>query len=137
MDHSVFERHKNPLLLIARLLLALLFLIFGWDKATDFSGTVAFMTSIGAPMPTVATILAIVMELGAGVLIALGVCIRPVALLLALFVVGTVLIGHPFWTMQGDARLVHALFFYKNLSIVGGLLLLCVTGAGKYAIGRK
>ena len=45
-------------ILLARLLLMWLFLISGWGKLTDFSGTVAYMASQGAPLPVLATVIA-------------------------------------------------------------------------------
>jgi len=39
--------------------------------------------------------------------------------------------------MTGDAYMANLINFYKNISIMGGLLLLCVTGAGKYSIDRR
>jgi putative oxidoreductase len=56
-------------------------------------------------------------------------------LLLALYTLGTALIGHLFWTMEATAR--NAINFYKNISIVGGLVLLYVTGAGKYSVDAQ
>jgi putative oxidoreductase len=59
---------SNELILAARLLLATLFLIFGWRKLRDYSGTVAQMVQLGLPMPVLATAISIFMELitGAG-----------------------------------------------------------------------
>jgi len=52
------------------------------------------------------------------------------------FVLGTALLGHAFWGMQGAERAANLTQFLKNVSIAGGLLLLVVTGAGRYAVGR-
>lgn len=125
---------RNETLLLARVLIALLFLIFGWEKLTGFSGTVQYMVHVGAPLPTLATIVAIVMEFFVGIAIVLGVFTRPLALLLALYTLGTALIGHHFWTMTGMAHFENEINFYKNISIIGGLLVLYVTGAGRYSI---
>jgi len=58
-------------------------------------------------------------------------------LLLALYTLGTALIGHHFWTMTGMEQYANMINFYKNISIIGGLLLLCATGPGKYSFDRK
>jgi hypothetical protein len=47
---------------------------------------------------------------------------------------GTALIGHHFWTMEGAARYANVINFYKNLGIIGGCLLLYVTGPGRYSV---
>jgi putative oxidoreductase len=39
--------------------------------------------------------------------------------------------------MTGEVQYDNMIHFYKNISIIGGLLLLCVTGAGKYSIDRR
>jgi putative oxidoreductase len=51
-----------------------------------------------------------------------------------LYTLGTALIGHRYWTLTGADRVASMDGFYKNLSIMGGFLLLYVTGAGKYSI---
>lgn len=123
----------NEVLLAARVLISLLFMIFGWEKLTGFSGTVLYMTHVGAPAPVLATIIAIIMEFFVGITIAAGVFTRPLAVLLALYTLGTALIGHHYWTMTGMAHFENKINFYKNLSIIGGLLALYVAGAGRYS----
>ena len=114
-----------------------LFVVFGWNKLTGFAGTVAYMASDGVPLPTVSAIIAVVMEFFVGIAIVIGFCTRPLALLLALYTLATAVIGHHYWTMLDGERMANMINFYKNISIVGGLLLLCVTGPGKYSVDRK
>ncbi|MGF6723245.1 putative oxidoreductase [Paraburkholderia sp. GAS41] len=137
MRYTLFETRKDELILVARILLMLLFVLFGWSKLTGFSGTVAYMTQTGAPMPEVSAIIAVVMEFVVGVAIVVGFYTRPLALLLALYTFGTALIAHHYWTMSGAEQYMNMINFYKNVSIIGGLLLLVVTGPGKYSIDRK
>lgn len=125
---------KDGTILFARILMALLFLIFGWDKLTDFSGTVQYMTHVGAPFPPLATVVAIFMEVVVSIAIIVGFWTRPLALLMALYTLGTALIAHHYWNMTGMARFENEINFYKNISIIGGFFLLYVTGAGKYAL---
>jgi putative oxidoreductase len=119
-------------LLPARLLLATLFLIFGWRKLRDFSGTVSQMVQLGVPTPVLAAGVATFMELPVAFAVAVGAFTRPSALLLFLYTLGTALIGHRYWTMTGADQVDSMDSFYKNLSIMGGFLLLYITGAGKY-----
>jgi putative oxidoreductase len=124
----------DALILAARLLLATLFLIFGWRKLRDVSGTVSQMVQLGVPTPVLAAAVATFMELPVAFAVAVGAFTRPSALLLVFYTLGTALIGHRYWTMTG-ADLVDSMdSFYKNLSIMGGFLLLYVTGAGKFSI---
>jgi putative oxidoreductase len=125
---------NGGLILAARLLLAALFLIFGWRKLTDYSGTVSRMVQDGAPLPVLATFVAIFMELPVAFAVAIGVFTRASAVLLALYTLGSALIAHRYWTMTVVNKIESMESFYKNLSIMGGFLLLYITGAGKYSI---
>jgi putative oxidoreductase len=125
---------NDELILAARLLLTALFLIFGWRKLRDFSGTVSQMAQLGVPMAVVAAAVATFMELPVAFAVAVGVFTRPSALLLVFYTLGTALIGHRYWTITGADQVASMDGFYKNLSIMGGLLLLYIIGAGKYSI---
>jgi putative oxidoreductase len=131
------ERIRDEAILIARILLIVLFLVFGWGKLTGYSGTVGYMAQTGAPLPSVAALVAIVVEVFVALAVAVGAWTRPLALLLALYTLGTALIAHHFWTMEGAARYANAINFYKNLSIIGGFLLLYVTGPGRYSVDAR
>jgi putative oxidoreductase len=125
---------NDELILAARLLLATLFLIFGWRKLRDFSGTVSQMVQLGVPTPTLAAAVATFMELPVAFAVAVGAFTRPAALLMFFYTLGTALIGHRYWTITGADRVDSMDGFYKNLAIMGGFLLLYMTGAGKYSI---
>ena len=70
---------NDELILAARLLLATLFLIFGWRKLRDYSGTVSQMVQLGVPMPVLAAAVAIFMELPVAFAVAVGAFARPSA----------------------------------------------------------
>ena len=137
MRYNLFGQGNDAVLLVSRILMAALFVLFGWSKITGFSGTVDYMAHTGAPIPMLSAIIAVVMELFVGILILVGFYTRPLAVLLALYTVATAFIGHHFWTMTGMDQYMNMINFYKNVSIMGGLLLLSVTGPGKYSIDRK
>lgn len=134
-------RHKpiasDPLLLAARLLIAWLFVLFGWGKLIGFGGTVAYMQHVGAPLPVVAAAIAVIMEVPVALAIAFGAFTRPLVLLTALYTLGTALIGHPYWTMTGAEHYANEINFYKNVAIIGGLLALYVAGPGRYAVDAR
>ena len=125
---------NDELILAARLLLATLFLIFGWRKLRDFSGTVSQMVQLGVPTPVLAAAVATFMELPVAFAVAIGAFTRLSALMMFFYTLGTALIGHRYWTVKGTGYVDSMDSFYKNLSIMGGFLLLYVTGAGKYSI---
>jgi putative oxidoreductase len=124
----------DDLILAARLLLATLFLIFGARKVRDYPGTVAQMVQLGLPLPVVAALGSIFMELPVAFAIAIGVFTRPAAALMALYALGTALIGHRYWTVKGADDVDTLEGFYKDLGLMGAFLLLLITGAGKYSI---
>jgi putative oxidoreductase len=125
---------NDELILAARLLLATLFLLFGWRKLTDFSGTVSQMSQLGVPMPVLAAAGATFMELPVAFAVAVGAFTRLAAALMFFYTLGTALIGHRYWAMTGTDRVDNMDGFYKNLSIMGGFLLLYIAGAGKYSL---
>jgi putative oxidoreductase len=125
---------NDAVILAARLFLATLFLIFGWRKLRDFSGTIDQMVQDSLPMPVLAAAAATFMELPVAFAVAVGAFTRPSAALLALYTLGTSFVEHRYWKVAGAGQLDSMEAFYKNLSIAGGFLLLYITGAGKYSI---
>jgi len=125
---------NDSVILAARLFLATLFLIFGRRKLRDYSGTVSQMVHDGISVPVLATAVAIFMELPVAFAVAIGALTRPSALLLAFYTLGASLIEHRYWSVTGADRVDSMEAFYKNISIMGGFLLLCITGAGRYSI---
>lgn len=128
------EKIKDPLILLARLLMVVLFVVFGWQKLTGYGGTIGYFTQAGVPLPSLAAPIAVIMELGVGIAIALGLLTRPLAILLALYTLATAIIGHHFWTMSGADQLEAEINFLKNLSIISGLFLLFITGPGRFSL---
>jgi putative oxidoreductase len=130
------ERSRNEVILAARVLLVMLFVIFGWGKLTNYGGTVSYMAMTGAPAPQIsaAIAIAIAIEFFVGIAILFGIFTRPLALVMAVYTLATACIGHHYWTMSGADRLVSETNFYKNVGIMGGFLLLYITGAGKYSL---
>ena len=125
---------NDEVILAARLFLAALFLIFGWRKLRDYRGTVSQMVQDRLPMPVLAAAVAIFMELPVAFAVAVGAFTHISALLMALYTLGTSLAEHRYWTTTGADHLDSMEAFYKNLSIMGGFLLLHITGAGRYSI---
>ena len=85
-------------------------------------------------MPVLATVVSIFMELPVAFAVAICAYTRPAAALMALYSLGTALIGHRYWTVKGRGSSTAWRAFTKTSCIMGGFLLLCITGAGKYSI---
>jgi putative oxidoreductase len=113
-------------ILVGRLMLATLFILEGVYKAGHFTAAMAYMDAHGVPGVLLPG--AILLELGGGVLIALGLYVRPVAAIFALFCVAAAILFHGHLD-RGD--LLH---LEKDFAIAGGFLLLAVFGPGALSI---
>jgi len=128
---------QNPLTLTGRLLLALLFLPAGIGKITGFAGTVGYIASAGLPMPQVAAVVALIVEIGGGVALIAGFGTRAAALVLALFTLVASFFFHNYWAVPADQQFVQQLLFFKNIAVVGGLLTLVAWGAGAWSVDAR
>ncbi|QIO10161.1 DoxX family protein [Acinetobacter lanii] len=110
--------------LVARILLAYIFLVAGWGKITDYAATVGYMESMGVPGAMLP--LTILVEFGGGLALLFGFQARFAAFGLAVFSIITALIFH------GGAE--DSINLMKNLAISGGLLFLMLHGAGRLSL---
>ncbi|ABD70291.1 DoxX [Rhodoferax ferrireducens T118] len=128
---------QNPLTLIGRLLLALLFLPAGISKIAGFAGTVGYIGSKGLPMPALGAVIAIIVEVGGSLALISGLGTRFAALALAAFTLVATFFFHNFWGVPVDQAMMQQLMFYKNIAVVGGLLLLAAHGAGAWSLDAR
>ncbi|MEO8937494.1 MAG: DoxX family protein [Burkholderiaceae bacterium] len=123
--------------LIGRVLLAILFVVSGYGKLTHYAATEGYMAAAGLPLIGVLLPLTILCELGGGLLLMLGLFTRPIAVLLFLFTIPVTLAFHHFWDVPAAQAVMQQTNFLKNLSIMGGLLLLASYGAGAYSVDAR
>lgn len=129
---------QSTLALVGRVLLAWLFIPAGWSKIAGFTGVAGYIASKGVPFPEVCAALAIVAELGLGLLLLVGWQARWAALGLAIFVAVITPIFHNYWAMPEAQVMMQKQAFNKNLGVVGGLLVVAAFGAGAFSLdGRK
>ena len=133
----MFNALQNPLALVGRLLLALLFLPAGIGKITGFAGTVGYIGSVGLPLPALGAVIAIVVEIVGGVALIAGFGTRIAALILALFTLAASFLFHAYWAVPADQQFVTQLLFMKNIAVVGGLLTLSAWGAGAWSMDAR
>ncbi|MEO8676490.1 MAG: DoxX family protein [Casimicrobiaceae bacterium] len=129
---------RDAVALVGRVLLALMFIFSGFGKIGGFEGTAASLASKGLPLPEIGTALAIAVELGGGLLVAIGWKARWAALAMAIFTVVASIFFHNFWAMADAAAAgTNEIMFMKNVSVIGGLLLVYAFGPGRFSMDRK
>lgn len=137
----------NILFIIGRVAFVLIFILSGVLKLWDIPATAAMIESklvvppilidletqlrnlTGMPLPRLLAIVAGVVEIGGGLLVAINIGTRAAAVVLILFTAAATYLLHDFWAMTGadqSANMIHAM---KNVSIIGALLVLFVLGS--------
>lgn len=133
MNHSM----TDTLSLIGRVLMAWLFIPAGFGKIAGFSGSVAYASAMGLPMPEIGVAIGLVIELVGGILLLIGFMTRPAALALAFFTLVASFFFHAYWSLPADQAMMQQLMFNKNIAVVGGLLAFAAFGAGGWSMDAK
>lgn len=124
-------------ILIARFLLALMFLLAGLSKFGGLEGTAGYIASKGLPMPQLLALGTAALEVVGAVLLIVGWQARWAALALAAFTLLASVLFHNFWAMPAEQQMMQQLMFMKNLSVVGGLLVVFGLGAGTLSLDHR
>jgi len=109
--------------LVGRVLIAAIFIISGLSKIADPAGSMAYIASVGLPLPAVALAGAILVEVVGGALLISGYKVRAVATVIALFSLATAAFFHN--NLADQNQFIH---FFKNIAIAGGLLQIVAFG---------
>ena len=120
----------NILDLVGRIFISLVFLLSGINKIGNYEGTVGWMESLG--MPGIFLIPAIILEIGAPILIMIGYKVKVSAALLSIFCVTTAVIFHNNLSDQ-----MHFISFMKNIALAGGFLFLVVNETKDFSLDKK
>jgi len=130
---------QNPMLpLLGRVLIGALFVTAGVRKLMGVAGAAAYFAKLGFPAPEVMAYLAILIEIGGGLLFIIGWRTRLVAWLLVVFTVIATAMAHRFWEFtdpgQYNAQLNN---FLKNIAVIGGLLMYITFGPGSASVDKR
>jgi putative oxidoreductase len=109
--------------LLGRLLIGVPFAMSGLSKLAAYGPTTEMIVAVGLPAPALAYAVAIIVELGGGLLLIVGYQARAAALVLALFSIATALSFHSNFADQN--QMIH---FLKNVMMAGGLLQIVAFG---------
>ena len=121
-------------MLVGRILIGWIFLKGGWDKLLNPAGITGYLTSLGVPNPGFWAWPSILGELAIGIGLVLGLATRYAALFGFVYLIITILLAHRYWTYPAAQQANQFIQFVKNLAIMGGMLFLFVTGAGRYSV---
>ena len=129
---------NNPMILVAgRALLSAVFLVAGARKIMIWGAQVGYFTKLGFPAPEFFTVVAILIELGAGLALLVGWRTRWAAWLLALFVLIATFMAHRFWEFDAAQVANQLNHFLKNVAIIGGLLFVAAFGPGPASVDKS
>jgi putative oxidoreductase len=115
-----------------RLLIGGIFLLSGLTKIPAYAGITAAISSAGLPLAPLGFVIALVVEIGLGLLLLVGYRTRPTALGLAIWCLVTAIFFHRNFADQNT--MIH---FLKNLMIAGGLLQIVYFGAGPFSLDNR
>jgi putative oxidoreductase len=131
-------KSANVLILIGRILLAWVFVGSAYGAITNFSGSVGYFRSLNVPAPELFTTTAVALEVLMSAGLILGIATRYCAILVFLFVLIATAIAHRYWEYPaGPQQIGQYNNFLKNFSIMGGALLIFVTGGGWFSVDRR
>jgi putative oxidoreductase len=117
---------------LGRLLIGLPFAMSGFGKLAAYGQTTAMIAGAGLPLPPLAYAVAVIVELGGGLLLIAGYQVRLVAVALAVFSIAAAASFHNNFADQN--QMIH---FLKDVMIAGGLLQIAAFGAGAFSLDNR
>jgi putative oxidoreductase len=123
------EDSNRYLPLLGRVMIGAPFILSGLGKLMAHDATVGYIGSVGLPLPQLAWLIALLVEIGGGALLISGFRARFVALVMAVFALATAISFHRNFADQN--QMIH---FLKNVMLAGGLLQIVYFGAGPLSV---
>lgn len=123
--------------MVGRTLLVALFLISGFNKIGGFEGTAGYMASKGIPLAAVALVITIIVEIAGAAMVIVGYKARLAAFALFLWMIPVTLIFHAYWSAPQAQMQTEFIMFFKNLAMMGGLVLVMAYGSGPKSLDKN
>ena len=133
-NNAISGSRQDVIVLLGRVALGAIFVKSGLQKLMALSAFAASLASRGVPQSSVWAVIGATVEFVGGILIVTGLRTREASLLMVVFVVVATGISHRYWEFADAARRLQESQFFKNLSIIGGFLLLFATGSGRFGL---
>jgi putative oxidoreductase len=128
----------GALLLLARIAFSYMFIMAGYNHLTGLDRTLG---GVSENMPFIPQALqplfawgAVALLLGGGLMVLLGAGTRIGALMVAVFLIPTLLFFHDYWNMPAEEVRMQTIQFQKNLAMIGGAIYILTLGAGPYSV---
>jgi putative oxidoreductase len=126
----------KAIVVIGRLLFSLIFILSGFSHFSDQA--IEHAASKGVPFASFAVPFAGMLAIVGGLSIALGWMARVGAVLIILFLIPVTAMMHDFWTLTDPMmRITQRIMFMKNISMLGGAILIAWFGAGPWSIDAR
>ena len=135
---------------LGRIFIPVVFLVKGIQKVMNIGEIAQMLAANGVPVPDEIVpylggipkyealgYLIAAIEIICGLMVLIGLKARWAALVLIVFTACTIIFVHHFWDMQGAALIQNRADALKNLSIMGGLLLIVAVGAGPSSVDDR
>lgn len=129
---GIATQWQDLLLLLARVLFGWTFVMSGWGKLMNISGFVATMPRRG--LPDFLGYVAPFVEFIGGVLVIAGLATRYASLIMLLFIIIAAFSSHRYWVAEPAQVTNQSAHFWKAVTMMGGAVLLFITGAGRYSL---
>lgn len=122
-------------ILVGRVMIGLIFVMSGWPKLLHYQATVTGLTHRG--IPEFIAYLGPPVEFFGGLAVLIGFATPWAALLMVAFTIVATASSHRFWEFTDPAQYrAQSSNFWKNVSMMGGMLVLFATGGGAYSVDR-
>jgi len=128
---------QDFLLAVGRVALVAIFVWSAYGKLTGLPGFTNMLASKGVPQAALVAPLAALVEIAGAVMVIIGFKTRYAAAALMVFTAVALYIDHDFWNLSGPARNAQMIQAWKNLSIIGGLLVLAGIGPGRFSVDER
>jgi len=136
-DASMFVSMQPILSFLCRVLLAIIFIVSGFNKVTGFDNSVAYILSKGLPMPELGAAAAAALELVGAAALIVGWRTHWAALGLAIYCVLTAYFFHGFWAVPDAQVAGQTIQFLKNIAMTGGFFGIMAWGAGPWSLDAQ
>ena len=135
MTTANFSPSHHFLLLVGRVMMGWIYVESGWRKLTGMDAFIASLVRRDVPYATVMGWIGAPLEFFGGLALLLGAWMRCATIAMIVFTIVATLIGHRYWEIaEPAAQRMQQSHFAKNVTIIGGLILLYVTGGGRFSI---